>query len=658
VDQTQHEFSAEIEERVEQLFAAIDALRKSRADSLERRELLDRVFRHTHTIKGAAAAIGLKRLSEIAHEFENLLASVRSGQADFDESVLDSFEETAQLLFDQLTLNERHPVNAMLEVKRPVTPDVQRMHAENALNALPLELSKSLTHEEKENLVAALEEGSQLFVVTASFDIDGFEQQVRRLQDGLKSQGQIISSLPIVDSDHPHKINFRIVYVSQVELAQLRSEFGSVPDVSLYPLAPQQSTSSPATRVLEPFSNLIPVKLKDLDQLAATAHRLFVRTMKALETACASVPSGEVPTELEKSLVSIREQFMALESEIIGLRMVPVGRTLQRAVRAGRTAARASNKNIDFEVAGADIRMDKLLVNAISDPLIHLVRNSVDHGIESVEERVRLGKSKRGLIRIEVTDDGGQSVATVSDDGRGVNPAVISRAAVRLGIIAKDATVDLERSLRLIFRPGFSSAPSVSGTSGRGVGLDVVETVVEQAGGEIRVSSEVNKGTVFEIRMPVSFALLNSTIVKSEDDRYCLDTSLINRSEVIEARQLEAEDENLVLKIESETLPVFYLRTLLGQPVTQSDSDDLLSLVFCEFRRQRADAKKTSPQRVGLIVDRIEGTEEVLVRSLGSHAGRWRGVAGATELRSGKVALVLDLPRLIQSHFHFATFSF
>jgi two-component system chemotaxis sensor kinase CheA len=652
MDQTQQEFLAEIEERIEQLFAAIDALRKSMADRPARLELLDRVFRHTHSIKGSAAAIGLKRLSVIAHEFENLLGSVRSGKADFDESVLDSFEEKAQLLFDQLTLTERHPVtgNETREVNRPLAPDAQRVDAESALNALPLELLKSLTHEEKENLVAALEEGSRLWIVTTSFDIDDFEQQFRRLQDRLKSQGQIVSSSPAVDAEHPHKINFKIVYVSRMDLSRLRSEFEAFPDVSLSLVAPQER-STPAIRVgLEPLSNLIPVKLNDLDQLAATAHNLFVETKKALEGVWRKVPGSEIPKELEKSISSITAKFMALEAEIIGLRMVPVGRTLQRAARAGRTAARASGKNIDFEIVGAEIQMDKQLVNAIGDPLIHLVRNSVDHGIESAEERIRLGKNERGLIRIEVTNDGGQTIATVSDDGRGVDPLVISRVAAKLGIIAKDATVDLETSLRLIFRPGFSAAPLVSGTSGRGVGLDVVETAVEQAGGEVRVSSEMNKGTVFEIRMPVSFALLNSTIVRSENNPYCLDARLISRSEEVEARQLEAQDESLVWKNESESWPILYLRTLLGQPLSQRDSGTLLQMVFCEFPPQREDGKQTIPQRVGLIVDQVEGAEEVLVRGLGSHAGRWRGVAGATELRSGAVALVLDLPRLIQSY--------
>jgi two-component system chemotaxis sensor kinase CheA len=651
MDQTQQEFSAEIEERIEQLFTAIDALRKSMADPPARQELLDRVFRHTHSIKGSAAAIGLRRLSDIAHEFENLLGSVRSGQADFDESVLDSFEEKAQLLFDQLGSRDRRPVpgNESQVVNNPLASDTQPGDAESALNALPPELLKSLTHEEKENLLATLEEeGARLCVVTTSFGIDNFEQHFRRLQDRLKSLGVIVSSSPAVDAEDPHKINFRIVYVSQVDLSRLRSEFEALPEVSISFVGPQEQIT-PAIRVRsEPLSNLIPVKLNDLDQLAATAHKLFVETMKTLECAWEKVPSSEVLTEREESFSSIRAKFMALEAELIGLRMISVGRTLQRAARAGRAAARASGKHIDCEVVGADIQMDKQLVNAIGDPLIHLVRNSVDHGIEFVEERIRLGKNKRGLIRIEVTNDGGQTIATVSDDGRGVDPLVISRAAAKLGIIAADATLDLETSLRLMFRPGFSSAPSVSGTSGRGVGLDVVETVVEQSGGELRVSSEVNKGTIFEIRMPVSFALLNSTIVRSENNRYCLDAQLVSRSEEIEARQIQAEDSKLIWKNESESWPILNLRTLLGQPVSQPDSGSLLRLVFCEFPPQREDAKQTFPQRLGLIVDQVEGAEEVLVRGLGSHAGRWRGVAGATELRSGAVALVLDLPRLIQ----------
>jgi two-component system chemotaxis sensor kinase CheA len=647
VDQTQHEFSAEIEERIEHLFAAIDELRNRLADGPARRELLDRVFRNTHNIKGSAAAIGLKRVSQIAHEFENLLVSVRSGRIILDGPTLDSFEEAAQMLLDNLM--DRGRAVSPFELSQESPP--LRLNSEGALNSLPAELLNSLTEEERWKLAAAVDEGANLFVVATSFDIHDFEEQFRHLQERLKSHGEIISSSPTIGPEQPTRINFRIVYVSKVDLLELRSKFDRPPDVVLNFVGAQERTGTSVMIASEPRANLIQVKLDDLDQLAASAHNLFVQTTSTLERTLSDKVGSEISKNLAESIESVRRNFMALEKEIIGLRMIPIGRTLQRAVRAGRAAARAAGKDIDFEVSGAKILMEKLMVNAISDPLIHLVRNAVDHGIESAAERVLLGKTKRGRVRIQVTSDGGQSIVTVSDDGRGVNPVSIARAAAELGIVTEGTTVDLQQSLRLIFRPGFSSAQSVSGVSGRGVGLDVVETTVEQAGGKVRVSSEVGAGTIFEIILPVSFGLLDSTVIRSENYRYCLETGLIRSGQQIEDRQIEVANEGQVLKIGNEAWPVLHLRALLGQPLSRSVSGDLLQLLLCEFRQQAPDYGKRIPKRLGLIVDAIEGSEEVLVRGLGSHGGRWRGVAGATELRNGGVALVLDLPRLIESKY-------
>jgi two-component system chemotaxis sensor kinase CheA len=638
VEQTQYEFSAELEERVELLFAAIDELRKRLADGPTRRELLDRVFRNTHNIKGTAATFGLKRVGEIAHEFENSLALVRSGGASLDESALDHFEESAQLMLDQLTGAERPPAAELS------SESARWLKSEGVLNTLPPELKDSLTEEQRWNLITALDEGANLLIVSANFEVRNFDEQFRQLQERLKRRGEVISSSPTpLRSEQPARITFRIVYVSKVDWLALRSEFEQSPDVGIELLGTGHSLPA-ITRHSELQTNLIQVKLSDLDHLAASAHDLFRQTTDVLELALAE--RDEAPKLLADSIESLREKFMAVEDEIVSLRMVPVARTLQRAVRAGRSAARASGKTIDFETSGADMRMDRLLVNAIGDPLIHLVRNAVDHGIETEEERIRRGKHKRGKIRIEVASDGGQSIVTVSDDGRGVHPEAIARAAAEFGIIAEGAAIDLEQSLRLIFRPGFSSVQSVSGVSGRGVGLDVVETAVEQVGGKMRVSTEVDKGTVFEIVLPVSFGLLNSTILRSENYYYCLDASLICGCDAIESRQAEAGGASQV-KAAGESWPILHLRSLLGQSPGQL-SVGSVKLLHCEFRGQTGNSRAL-PTRLGLIVDDVEGTEEVLVRGLGSHGGRWRGIAGATELRNGRVALVLDLPRLIES---------
>ena len=345
-----------------------------------------------------------------------------------------------------------------------------------------------------------------------------------------------------------------------------------------------------------------------------------------------------------------------MEDELINLRMVSLGPTLQRAVRAGRTAARLAAKEIDFEVTGGDLRLDKLLADAIADPLIHLIRNAVDHGIEDAETRAPAGKSKRGTVRIEAISEGGRPRVSVTDDGRGIDPKLVSAAARRLGIVESQTDLDSKRSLRLIFRPGFTTVDSVSHLSGRGVGLDVVETAVEQAGGELRVSSTPGVGTTFEIRLPVTFGLMEAKVVVSGGNRYCIAASQTFTGDEIAGEDTKVSDTEQVLQ--------FSMRELLGQPslVTQTVSlrSDAIDgsqsnknrpldtqVITCRFSDEHDGTTGRIPKSVRIVVDEIQGTEKVLVRGLGRHAGRWYGVAGATELRDGTVALVLDLPRLL-----------
>jgi two-component system chemotaxis sensor kinase CheA len=329
---------------------------------------------------------------------------------------------------------------------------------------------------------------------------------------------------------------------------------------------------------------------------------------------------------------------MSVADDLINLRMVSLGPVLQRAARAGRAAARLKEKEVDFEVVGSEILLDKLLAEAIADPLIHLVRNAVDHGIETAEERVQSGKQRRGSVRIEAISEGSQSRLRVMDDGRGVDPLLISAAANRLGILPGEGELDLERSLRLIFRPGFTTVASVSDVSGRGVGLDVVETAVEEVGGELRVSSATQRGTTFEIRLPVTFGLVTTNVVVSAGTRYCIpaaQTLGIDSIDVVDG----ASGANQLRQVS--------MRDLLGQPEEDDEADSQLHLITCQYTDERAGMSSQEITCVGIVVDRVEGPQEVLVRTLGRHAGRWYGIAGATELRNGTVALVLDLPRLL-----------
>ncbi len=646
MDQTQREFLVEIEELVEHVFADLDELRTTRVDGRSRRELIDRIFRRVHSVKGSAASCGLDLVSQIAHEFENLLDEVRSGRVLIDADLLDTCESATDALSESLSLAASGKVEpsslALFDRLQAAARNTVEPEGNDAvLKNLPFEIWESLTETEKQRLVSVVAEGSPLFVITTSFAIENFDSQFFRLKEKLTKFGEVISTSPAVDHEHPDRINFRILYAGDGD-AQAIAAFsrvtvkkiadpGGASDESLPPkaFAPTEATT---------LSNFVRTDLDKLDQLISSTHGLLRTTSSALDLALEQSLTTPAGAELQKLNDQIRGAFISVEDQLINLRLVAVGPVLQRAMRAGRASARLAGKEIDFEISGDDLRLDKLLVEAIADPVIHLVRNAVDHGIETPDERLQAGKPSRGTIRIEAVSEGSQSHLRVTDDGRGVDPDLISAAAARLGILPPGDRLDVERSLRLIFRPGFTTLISASSVSGRGVGLDIVETSVEQVGGELRVSSKLGEGTKFEIRLPVTFGVIATNVVVSDGTRYCIpagQTLGIDAIDIVDGTS------------GADQLRQYSLRDLLGQPDEPEDSSHQLHLITCQFIDERGGLNKKAARCVGIVVDRIEGPQEVLVRNLGRHAGRWYGIAGATELRDGTVALVLDLPRLL-----------
>jgi two-component system chemotaxis sensor kinase CheA len=671
VDQTQHEFLVEIEELIEQTFLDLYELREKQGDGRSRRELIDRIFRRVHSIKGSAASCGLDAVGQIAHEFENLLDAVRAGRTTLDNSVLDTCESAAEALAESVSLAasgilepSRQPLFARLQAAAQGKTPEREGKTEEILKKIPFEVWQSLTPPEKHRLISIVEEGSAVFVVATSFDIASFDVQFTRLKEILGKNGEMISTSPTIDSEHPDKINFRVLYASATNTQDLDATVFEFSNVTFNELAQargaklaENEDTLPGVSSLAPvssLSNFVHTDLDKLDRLISSTHELSRATSNALEVAMSQKQLPRSARErLRKLNEQIRNSFMGVEDELINLRMVSLGPTLQRAARAGRAAARLAGKEIDFQIAGTDLLIDKLLAEAIVGPLIHLVRNAVDHGIENAQERIQAGKKKRGSVRIEAVNEGSRCRIRVTDNGRGIDPHIITAAAMRLGLLAAAADLDFERSLRLIFRPGFTTLPSASNVSGRGVGLDVVETTVEQVGGELRVSGRPSEGAMFEIRLPVTFGLLAATVVISGSNRYCI---AANQTLAVDA--IDLKDAKKIIKEKkresrsgADRLPVVSLRELLGQPIEtvarKRSSQKQLQLITCHFPDEQIMSGSNGSQRIGIVVDAVKGTEEVLVRNLGRHAGRWYGVVGATELRDGTVALVLDLPRLL-----------
>ena len=373
--------------QIEEISAAVKKLRDGAGDGSATRKLLDQLFRNVHNLKANAAANGLHGLASAAHEFEDVLHSLRTSNTAGESDVFQSLS-----------------------------------------NVIPADIWNALKPEEKHALKQSLAEGAQLCLVQTSFDVADIQQRFQSLKKSLSQTGEVISTSPKVDSERSGKLNFRILYAQ---------------------------TNEPTPQL----SNLSDV----------TVEQLVVPAIS---------PAGQ--GELSDYVPALEHCLEKLSREIVHLEHTPAENPLRQALRAGQSAALATGKEVDFEIRGEDLMLDKAVSDAVVNPLIHLVRNAVDHGIEHPDERLELGKSARGKIVIEAVVDQEQTRFKITDDGRGIDSPILD----------------------LIFGPGFSTASEVTELSGRGVGLDIVKTTIAELGGSVTVNSIPGAGTSFEITIP------------------------------------------------------------------------------------------------------------------------------------------------------------
>jgi two-component system chemotaxis sensor kinase CheA len=362
--------------------------------------------------------------------------------------------------------------------------------------------------------------------------------------------------------------------------------------------------------------------------LIANAGELFRQTANAIATVSAAGAAAE------PALTDLRTRFVAFEERLIRLRLVPASQAFQRAVaRAGRIAARNLGKQIEFRIEGTEVGIEKSLADLISDPLLHLLRNAIIHGIETPEERAAAGKKSVGRITLAAANHSGRIHITVRDDGRGIDVARVGATAAEQGISGKALSED--QCLRLIFRPGFSTSREVSDIAGRGIGLDIVDRAMDLAGGEVRVATEHGKGTTFAMIVPATLSLVNCVIVRCQDRIFAIDAGHVQESRLTAPTSGDA--------IDGQKLPLVHLSTLID-PSLPADG----ARQFLVWRRPSGSKGAAAGAGYRIGVDEVVALQETLVRGLGRHAYRWLGVCGAAELFDGTVALVLDLPELIR----------
>lgn len=630
-------FVADAQEIIERLHRDLEELRIARSEGRRRRELAAQIFRRMHTLKGSGASLGFNQVSQIAHEFEGVLDGARLGRIELTDTVLNTFEEALEAIALGLL---PPPAN---KVEAAFAPIVQRLNelaatakTQSAISdelraTLPLDIARSLSEYDLQHAREAVREGAKLFDVAAAFDIETFDRGFRDLTRLLGQSGEVIATVP-GEPATAEEINFRLLYAAELVTGETLRQAASLGRIACNELEiARTAEATPPTSVAEekvqPRGTLaetsVRVEMKQLNELIATAGELYRQTTNALTT-LGTTSKAEVVETAGKDL---RGRFVELEERLIKLRLVPIGAVLERAAaRAGRLAARQLGKEVQFEIVGGDVGIEKSLADVLADPLLHLVRNSITHGIEDPDERKAAGKKPVGWVRVAAANLSGRIHIAVTDDGRGIDMDRIVEAATEHGIAGTELSAD--QCLRLIFRPGFSTSEQISELSGRGIGLDIVDRAMDIAGGEVRVATESGAGTTFAMIVPAALSMLRCLLVRSGDQVYAIDSACLDQS-------LTANNE----------LPLLQLASLLGQNNGNANAGGAM-VVWESPSYWTSNSNGTPKYRIAF--DAVVGMQELLVRSLGRHAARWTGLCGAAELVDGSIALVLDLNELIK----------
>lgn len=632
-------FVADAREIVERLYRDLEQLRVARNEGRRRRELAAQIFRRVHTLKGSGASLGFKSVGEVAHQFEGVLDGARLGRIELTGGVLDIFEDALDAIAAALQIGASQQAGSDVE---SITERLSELAEESKKQgviesglrtALPEDIARGLSDYDVQHAREAVREGAKLFVVSAAFPIETFDHGFRELNKLLGQSGEVIATVPgeVTNAD---EISFRLLYAAELlspELLRRASSLGRIEHAQLaVTTAPGTQNARDQSPAGASFTNEsespVRIELTHLNDLISSASELFRQTTNALVTL-----AGSSRTEVvDRTIRNLRGRFVDMEERLIKLRLVPVGEVLERAAsRAGRIAARHLGKEVEFEIIGGDVGIEKSLAEIISDPLLHLVRNAITHGIENPDDRRASGKNPTGHVTLAASNHSGLIHITVTDDGRGIDLNRIIKAAAQHGIAGDNLSMD--QCLRLIFRPGFSTAPELSDMSGRGIGLDVVDRAMEIAGGEVRVATEPGAGTTFAMILPAALSMVKCVVVRCREQLYAIDAACVGQPDSLSSTETDT--------------PLLDLANLLGS----SAASEATEKVVIDWKPPASSLRSNGAKGYRIALDGIVGRQETLVRSLGRHGARWPGVCGAAEMFDGSVALVLDLEELISN---------
>ncbi len=680
------DFLAEAEEIVEQLATELADLSDMAEGGDFNPDILNSIFRGAHSLKGLAGMFGFADISELAHNLENLLDWLRLGKIPLSQQlipVLFDAHELLTTLVRMLSLGESHSMTN--EIATCVAKiNAQLAPPEKVAGASPLEslglsaqILGALTEYEEHRLLDNISKGRAIFNVHTSFDLCTFDQELSAITDLLKSCGEVISTLPSVGGNMETHIDFEILFGSTRQFEDLKklvegdavtiSKLGTpavasktlpIPDqphsaeIKSLPTVAAVSSSPPEPQPLQPstpvaddavlsaksMSRTVRVDIGKLDELMNIVGELVLAhsTIAGVTAKMRNEGFSRMAIELGKAAKGLERKLTDLQKGVMEIRMIPVGQLYEKMSRIVRKISREQGKKVELKFFGADTELDKLIVEDISDPMMHIIRNAIDHGIETRETRIARGKDEKGTIRISSFQKGNHVVIEVGDDGNGIDVEKVKNKALQKGLVNDISTVSDREAIDFLFLPGFSTADKVSEVSGRGVGMDVVKNNIAAVSGMVDIESRKGEGSRFIITLPITLAIIKALIISCSGRTYALPITSVLESMLMTDKEIMTVERKEVIQLRESTLPLLRLERYFDISRDVEPPQEFYVVVV-----------GVAEKRLGIVVDDLLGQQDIVIKSLGEAFKSFRGVSGAADLGDQRTILVLDVGGIV-----------
>ena len=660
-------------------------------DNMEDTSVVNEIFRNAHTLKGMSATMGFNKIAELTHEMEDVLDLIRKEQLKLNEDIIDTLFKCVDSLgqmIDSVGNGEAEDVvdvsdlvKKLSSISKPDQAAAQAAAPAAAAAAAPAEnkISIELADVDKDVIKQAQETGMQAIHVRVTLAETCLLKSARSymVMNALDELGDVIKSVPSAEDLEQEKFDhsFDVIIITAAEEKAVQDAVNSISEISKVetnvidlaaeekaaaataaapapkaaapaptakkaapapakkaaPVPAKKATAAPAKKVHH--SQSVRVDIEKLDTLMNLMGELVINKVRLEQ-----IGQTHRLADLTETLEQMDRVTTDLQNIVMKVRMVPVSSVFNRFPRMVRDIAKELNKEINLTIEGEETELDRTVIDEIGDPIMHLLRNSCDHGVEEPDVRESKGKPRAGEVGLIARHEGNNVVIMVTDDGAGIDAAKIRAKAVEKGMISQEEAdkMDDADAVRLVFLPGFSTADHISDISGRGVGMDVVRSKIEALSGHVDVETKIDEGSVFKIKLPLTLAIIQAMLVKVQEEMYAIPLGSIDSTINIQESEIKTVQNKEVIVLRGEIIPIIRMEKMLQVPHVK-DSDETFVVVV-----------HTGDAKAGIVVDNLIGQQEIVIKTLGSLFTGLKMFSGATVLGDGRVALILDVATMMQ----------